>query len=151
MSAAAETSKDGSIHTLETVAACLILEAGGEKDIGMWAVMCIIKNRAKGSQSIAKWKTVVTKRSQFSCFNGRTTPSAIAIAKAHPKWDDAIKIVLAAQADFKDYTYGATHYHVCRGPSKVSPYWTATVYGGKNKKAEVTVVIGNHVFLKNVD
>lgn len=140
----------GDAVSIDTVAACLILEAGGEGDKGMWGVMCVIKNRAKGSDLPAHWKKVATKKQQFSCFNDGLK-GAIERARKHPKWDDAVKIVQSAMNPFTDYTYGATHYHVCTGPSRVTPYWTSPKFGGKNAKAIPTIVIGKHVFLKNVD
>ena len=131
----------------ETVAACLILEAGGEPAGGMEAVFGVIKNRAK-SDDIAKWHEVVLKPKQFCCFNSGTS-KAIVKAKEHPHWQKALSIV--KNNDGTDYARGATHYHVYRGRSKVTPYWTSPSLGGRNKKAIEVANIGNHVFLKNVD
>lgn len=134
----------------ETVAACLILEAGGEANPGMEAVMGVIKNRAKGSNDVAKWEAVVLKPKQFSCFNSTTT-AAIAKAKNHSKWNVALNIVRNYHNSTIDYSKGATHYHVWTGSSKARPFWTMPKYGGKNKKAVEACIIGNHVFLRNVD
>jgi hypothetical protein len=136
---------------VDTVAACLVLEAGGEGIYGMELVMSVIKNRSKGSEDPKNWFKVVTRPKQFSCFNGGVE-RAVAIAKKHPRFKYALDIVKRANFPHKkDNTNGATHYHVWRGDSKVEPYWTHPDYGGKNKKAIVTVVFQSHVFLKNVD
>lgn len=134
----------------EVVAACIIAEAGGEGTIGMYAVMAVIKNRSRGSVSPTSWYNVVTKKKQFSCFNNGIN-SVVAKAKTHDNWKTALNFVEAAKGNMVDPTKGATHYHVCTGPSKVSPYWTHPNFGGKNKKCIVTAVIGRHVFLSNVD
>jgi len=133
----------------ETVMACLILEAGGERPLGMDFVLHVIKNRSGGSKKIEDWYKVVTKKNQFSCFNDGID-AAVLRAKKHGKWLQASSIVDNIN-ESNDGTLGATHYHVFMGKSKVTPYWTHPKYGGVNKKAIVCREHGGHVFLKNVD
>lgn len=136
----------------EVVASCIVAEAGGEGYDGMYAVMCVIKTRAKGSTNINKYVDVVLKPAQFSIFNRLTTSQVHAKMKDHPKYAYALQLVHMAESDtLPDITGGSTHYHVYVGKNKVSPSWTAPSLGGSNKKALVMTKIGRHAFLKNVD
>jgi len=135
----------------DIIATTIIMEAGGEGFQGMKAVMCVIKNRSKGSDSVEDWKKVVLKRKQFSCFNNVSISSAIVLAKRHSKFNEALSLVEWAKQDADDITKGSTHYHVHQGKSRVTPYWTSPELGGKNKKAVIQGYIGNHVFLSSVD
>lgn len=51
----------------ELLASCLYLEAGGEGFMGMELVACVIQNRA--NRDGKPLSEVITKPSQFSCFN----------------------------------------------------------------------------------
>lgn len=121
------------------VAATLVMEAGGETDPNaMIGIYNVLKNRSlKSGDSMSE---EALKPSQFSCWNTGKVSKKIKSAQSHPKWDEAMKIVRSSP---KDITGGATHYHVFQGKRKVNPSW--------NRKAETTKIIGDHVFLKNVD
>lgn len=146
---------------LDILATTLIREAGGEKEANaMQAVMNILQTRAKIHKSSLVKEAL--KRKQFSCWNtvtvdGNAKEPLIVKAKKHPKWDKAVDLAkLGIDGKLSDVTKGATHYHVFQGPKKVTPDWTSTSLGGPQKEDPskepiVTVKIGNHAFLKNVD
>ena len=131
----------------EAVVACLVLEAGGEGTEGMQAINEVIQNRAKknGYYDQDKLKAlydVVVKPKQFSCFNAGVEP-AITKAKRHPRWNEAIEIMMAPTTNL---TGGARFYYANTGANKIkAPSWAKNIIkqGGK------TVQIGNHVFLYN--
>jgi len=146
------------ITNLDVIATTLIGEAGGEGEEGMHAVMNVIMNRVKSSNDPVKAAVAaVLKPKQFSMFNGYTLGNTdirdiINKAKQHPRWKIAQEIALKGLSlKLQDITDGATHYHVSRGKSKVTPKWTHPSVGGRNVQAVVTNTIGSHTFLKNVD
>jgi N-acetylmuramoyl-L-alanine amidase len=146
------------ITNLNVITATLIGEAGGEGERGMHAVMNVIANRSLGSKDFIKSAVAnVLKPKQFSMFNSYTTGGGriediIKKAKQHPKWEIAKKIALSGlNKTLPDITDGATHYHVFKGKSKVTPDWSHPSVGGKNSQAVVTNTIGSHTFLKNVN
>ena len=120
------------MHQVETVIACLVLEAGGEGTVGMEAVNEVIHNRAKNRQK--SLYQIVTAPKQFSCFNSGVT-AAIQRAKKHPKWNEAIRIL---KNKLTNHTMGADHYHTL----SVKPYW------GKDllKRGYRTITIKHHIF-----
>lgn len=129
------------------IAATLYLEARGEGERGMHAVLNVILNRANGDFS--KAKEVALKPKQFSAWNSISNPQqktidiyqnlrgkSTADAKA---FQVAIKLVSSAlQGNLKDITGGATFYF---NPKKVNPVWA--------KKMKRTIRIGNHDFYKD--
>jgi spore germination cell wall hydrolase CwlJ-like protein len=119
-----------SVSSSQIVAATLILEAGGEGNIGMQAVREVIANRAKNKTEMS----VCLARKQFSCWNNISPEDGIAKAKQHPLW--AVAVELAKNPVATNLTLGATHYHTL----KVSPNW-------KNSLTK-TVRIRNHIFYK---
>ena len=146
------------IRNVDVIAAALIGEAGGEGYEGMHAVMNVIVNRSKKSNDLVKSAVAnVLKPKQFSFFNKYTLGhedirNIIDKAKQHSKWNQATDIALKGlSGNLSDITGGATHYHVSRGKSKVTPKWSNPSFGGKNTQAVVTNTIGSHTFLKNVD
>lgn len=127
----------------QIVAACLIKEAGGEKDPvrAMTGVMNVIENRALHQPEY--FYRVVTVPLQFSCFNGvkNDTPEnflpQISEAAKHPRWADACHLVeLACLGQLKDITHGATHY--------LNPT-TATDKSWQHQLKDVTK-IGRHMY-----
>lgn len=98
----------------ETVAACLILEAASQGDIGMRGVMAVVRNRARGLPEL--FAPTVLRGRQFSAFNRITSgreslAQAIARAKRDRMWVWAVAIVDEAAAEsWSDPTNGATHY-----------------------------------------
>lgn len=139
----------------DVVAAVVIMESGGEGIVGMHAVVNVIQNRPGDMYSVVTKSAIVKPKSgksyrvwQFSCMVGKTEDQIVEEAKKHPRFSDAkVLVELAFVGGLKDITNGATHYHT----PQVKPYWTAISVGGKNKKAEITLKLGNHIFLKNVD
>ena len=129
------------LKKLETVVACLILEAGGERDPrAMPAVNEVIHNRAKrlpeyNTDKISALYKVVTARKQFSCFNSGVE-AGVERAKKHPKWGTAIKIL---QQPVTNYTNGADHYHVTK---MKTPYWVPDLL----RKGYTPQNIENHTF-----
>lgn len=120
----------------EIVAACLVLEAGGEVDGGMLAVMNVIQNRAKKKRMT--FMEVVLERKQFSCFNSGIKLAVIR-ARVHPKFENALFLVeRASQGRLSDITLGADHYYA---PKKCSPIWA--------KDMVETCVVGRHRFLRS--
>jgi spore germination cell wall hydrolase CwlJ-like protein len=102
------------LEELETVAACLILEAASEGDEGMRGVMSVIRNRAHGLPEL--FKPVVLKPMQFSALNGVTAgreelSHCVWRAKNDRMWSTAFSLVKEAQGEsWRDITGGATHY-----------------------------------------
>ena len=114
------------------VAAALILEAGGEGKPGMRAVREVIATRAVQSRSCES--SVVTKRLQFSAFNGISTNAAIAKASRHPKWNLALE--MSAQPARTSHAKGANHYCTL----DTFPKWA--------KGRTPVAVVKNHKFFK---
>lgn len=135
-------------HKTNTIAAVIILEAGGEGVNGMKAVAEVIYNRAVTVQGLALKKgkaveiidaqyAVVTAKKQFSCLNDMTPSQAIAKTSQHSSWIFAERIVLdTKKSAVSNLTSGANHY--CR--FDYYPKWR------DDKK--MTVRIGAHVFFK---
>lgn len=114
----------------EIVAATLILEAGGEYDEGsMEAVHEVLWNRAvrrntsPAIEALRKW--------QFSCWNDRTVESGVLKASKHPRWKEAVRIVLSPVTN---YVGKSDHYHTV----SVDPWW--------NDEMVFVKQIGNHLF-----
>jgi spore germination cell wall hydrolase CwlJ-like protein len=128
---------------IDTVTACIVLEAGGEGTKGMEAVNEVLTNRARaetGNDSFESKYKVATKPKQFSCFNNGID-TAIAAAKKHPKWNEAKKIV---ESPPTNHTSGARYYYANKGRNAIRPpNWAVTYL----KRGAKTVQIGNHIFL----
>lgn len=124
----------------ETIAACLILEAASQGDIGLRAVMAVIRNRARGVPEL--FEPTVLRDKQFSALNkvtaGRETlAQAINRAKRDRMWSKAVEIVDAAlHESWQDPTGGATHY--TRSAERTR--WTRSLAR--------TAVIGAHSFYR---
>jgi spore germination cell wall hydrolase CwlJ-like protein len=118
-----------------TVAACIILEAGGEGKIGMEAVNEVIQNRA-AAQHKSPYE-IVTAPKQFSCFNAGID-AAVAKAKAHPYWKEAVEI---AKSPITNHTHGARFYHAL----KSNPSWAPKLL----KHGAKVIIIGHHKFYYN--
>ncbi|NBP70464.1 MAG: cell wall hydrolase [Cytophagia bacterium] len=128
--------------TLDTVAACLVLEAGGEGTTGMQAINEVLNNRARyfyGNNALSSKAKVATAPKQFSCFNNGVD-TAIAAAKKHPKWQEAVSIVKNVPTN---YTNGARFYYANKGRNAIRPpKWTKEFL----RRGAKTVQIGNHLF-----
>ncbi len=127
---------------LDTVVACVVLEAGGEGTRGMQAINEVLTNRARyttGNDSLSSKYKVATQPKQFSCFN-KGIDTAIAIAKKHPKWAEAKKIVESVPTNI---TNGSRFYYANKGRNAIRlPSWGNTFL----KRGAKTVQIGNHLF-----
>ena len=127
----------------ETIAACLVLEAGGEGNAGMQAVMNVIQNRAGGNPS--NFYAQATRPAQFTSLSSSSTAGffkdyspLIAKARHSVSWKTAQKIVdVAFDGKLDDLTRGATHYYAAK---KCKPTWA--------EELDETVVIGAHRFMR---
>jgi len=128
------------------VAATLWMEARGEGEKGMQAVLNVIMNRAKGDFS--KAKSVALRPKQFEVWNSISNPEkktreiyqslhgkTTADAKA---FQTALRLTnQALTGKLSDITGGATFYF---NPKHANPSWA--------KKMKRTARIGNHDFYK---
>jgi spore germination cell wall hydrolase CwlJ-like protein len=125
---------------VETVAACLVLEAACQGMHGMRGVMAVIRNRSRGLPEL--FVHTVLRPKQFSSLNRVTTGQeslyrALRRAKKDQMWSDAVALVKEASGDeWSDPTYGATHFTRSGERNR----WT------KNLKR--TVTIASHSFYK---
>lgn len=126
----------------EVIAACLILEAGGEGERGMQAVMNVIANRAEGNPSEFYAQTIAPH--QFAGFGGarglffRDFTPLVERAKRSSSWPVAKALVEKAfRNELPDITGGATHFYAHKSGT---PVWA--------KAFKKSVVIGNHTFMK---
>jgi spore germination cell wall hydrolase CwlJ-like protein len=125
---------------LETVAACLVLEAASQGGEGMRGVMAVIRNRARGLPEL--FALVVLQRRQFSAFNRLTVghellAQAIQRARRDRMWERALALVEEARSEaWQDSTAGATHY--TRSIERTR--WT--------RRLVKTVTIGAHSFYR---
>lgn len=120
------------LRQLETVAACIILEAGGEGRVGMEAVNEVIHNRAR-MQKKSLYNIVMAPK-QFSAM-AIGADAAIKKAKNHKRWNEALNIV---KSPLTDHTHGATYYHTI----DINPYWGPKLI----KRGYKTLTIGHHLF-----
>jgi len=118
-------------------------EARGEPGGGMQAVLNVMVNRKRDPRFPSTLSGVATQPCQFSAFNdadpNRRKLEAVGEENRHYKK----AFVLAALAQINllpDITSGATYYHTTDMPR---PAYLAD--------AEVSAVIGNHVFYRNAD
>lgn len=124
----------------DTVAACLVLEAASQGDLGFRGVMAVIRNRSRGQPEL--FAPTVLRRKQFSSFNqvtaGRQSlAQVIDRAKRDRTWPRALAMVdLAVENAWWDPTVGATHYTL----SSERNHWT--------RKLKRTVIIGAHTFYR---
>ena len=113
---------------LDSALLCLTLnlyhEARGESILGQFAVVQVVRNRAKYDPD--KVCRVVFAPKQFSW--------TIAVPGDDPQQFDRLLNIAHLAWQSQDITYGATHYHKIT----VKPYWT--------HKMKKTVRIGNHQF-----
>lgn len=123
-----------SIRASDIRAATLILEAGGEYHVGsMEAVNEVILNRA-ARRKLSPDEVCLQPR-QFSCWNNITITRGLEIARAHPRFEEALKIVGSAKTD---HVAGADHYHAT---NIKEPRWARGMIR--------TRTIGRHTFYKS--
>ena len=125
----------------QILAACLVLEAADQDEIGMRAVASVIRNRAGGQGK--RILGVVKRPYAFSSLNSATTGKtggsgyAIHVRKASRDrlWSSALRIVDDMySASWRDVTYGADHYVRL----DIDPKWARSM--------SETAVIGRHRF-----
>lgn len=124
----------------QIVAACMVLEAGGEGQDGMQAVLNVMLNRAKGD--FGQLVPVTVKYGAFSCMasiwktNSPDYGPLLSRAQRQPgPFIDAMNLIaLMEQGQLQDNTHGATHYHA----DYVSPYWVSDMH--------YLTTIGHHYF-----
>lgn len=125
----------------QIVAACLVLEAADQGELGMRGVASVILNRANGQH--ARLMRVVKRPYAFTSLNaatnGRTGARGYAdhVQKASRDrlWKSALKIVDDLYSrGWQDITYGANHY----ARKDIKPAWTRSM--------DITTIIGSHAF-----
>ncbi len=127
-------------HEREVVAACLVLEAASQGDLGLRGVMAVIRNRSRALPEL--FAPTVLRRKQFSAMNSATSGQRplshlIERAKRDSTWPRALEIVDKASHDsWWDPTAGATHYTLSTERNR----WT--------RKLQRTVIIGAHSFYR---
>jgi len=121
-------------YTEKVIALTILGEARGEGKSGMYAVACVLKQRAvERKLGLAK---VCLQRKQFSCWNGGRDLNHLLKGKSAPY---AVKLArhLAAGGDLKrQYVNQANHYCTL----KTNPYWA--------KGIKPVKIIKNHKFYK---
>lgn len=119
----------------EIVAITILAEARGEGKSGMYAVACVISQRAKERKKSAA--QVCLQPFQFSCWN-KNDPQRPHLKKLLRHELAPYAMMLAKNIDNVDrkFVQYANHYHTKR----VKPYWSK----GKRPVA----AIGNHLFFK---
>jgi N-acetylmuramoyl-L-alanine amidase len=124
----------------EVLATCMVLEAGGEGQDGMQAVLNVILNRADGNLTRMMPETV--KYGAFSCMSSiwrveepDYSPLIRRAMNQPAVYEEALKLVaIMEQGLLTDNTGGATHYHA----DYVTPYWAASL--------RYITTIGSHLF-----
>ena len=125
----------------QIVAACLVLEAADQGEMGMRGVASVILNRADGNHS--KVMRVVKKPYAFSALNTATTgrtgskgfASHVQKASRDRLWRSALQIVDELYThNWRDVTQGADHYV----RTDIRPSWV--------KSMAKTTTIGSHAF-----
>ncbi|MEY4939941.1 MAG: hypothetical protein RIQ93_1676 [Verrucomicrobiota bacterium] len=125
----------------DMVAACLVLEAASQGDLGLRGVMSVIRNRSRALPEL--FAPTVLRPKQFSALNRFTSgqeawAQTLQRAQRDPTWRRAVAIVdEAARLDaWHDPTGGATHF--TRTDERV--YWT--------RRLAQTVTLGAHSFYR---
>ena len=132
----------------EIIAITLMGEARGEKQVGLYAVGCVIQQRSierKLTLAQVCLQNKVNKNGvrvwQFSCWNDKPYIETIKrLLKANTEQAKYAKMLARAMCKgwrlAQDFTGEANHYHA----NYVTPYWS--------KKFKPTKRIGNHIFYK---
>ena len=133
---------------IDVLARTLWGEARGEGDEGMKAVACVVMNRIKIAQENKDkywWGgtiiDVCQKPYQFSCwnYNDPNREKLLSVNDTDLYFATARRIAQRGLLGFlPDITEGATHYHT----AGISPYWT--------RKMNVSAMIGNHIFYREI-
>ena len=119
----------------ETIAMTILGEARGEGYAGMYAVACVIQQRAKERNKTPA--QICLQRKQFSCWNSndKNRPKLRGLLKTKEAyWAKQMAIHITKLNS--NYTKRANHYCTL----KAKPYWA------KNKTP--VIIIGNHKFFR---
>jgi spore germination cell wall hydrolase CwlJ-like protein len=128
------------LYNRQIVAACLVLEAGGEGPAGMQAVLNVILNRADGCLHRVMQETI--KYGAFSCmssiWNCRAPDYSPLLGRALNQpdpYNEALQLIATMERGLlPDNTGGATHYHT----HSIRPYWAS--------RMRYLITIGRHHF-----
>ena len=134
----------------EVIVMTILGEARGEKEIGMYAVACVIKERMDKRKACGI--AICTAWRQFSCWNpkdsDRRLRKLLNRSKEHLYAIKLAQAVTTKNGLDKRVTKNADHYCTL----KTNPYWSykTVVKGGKKIKVPIkpVKVIGNHKFFK---
>ena len=133
------TKKSADTHTPDflVLVYTILGEARGEGKKGMYAVACVIQQRAENRKITPA--QVCKQKKQFSIWNNVKNDRELRFLLKSPSAEYAKDLAIDIEIGKKLYqgvTKHADHYHTL----KVKPYWA------NNKKK--TVKIGNHIFYK---
>ena len=125
------------------LARAIFAEAAGELYSGKVAVGWVVRNRVESKKFPNTYWGVIFQRAQFSGVNSKLWKLTYDLKKMTPyqlsMWQDCLKIAQdVIEGRVSDPTNGSDHYY---NPSLVSLSWA--------KKMKLTVMIGNHLFLKS--
>lgn len=126
------------LHTSEKIIALTILgEARGEGKSGMYAVACVLRQRAINRKM--KVDEVCWQYKQFECWTGKGINDLAHLFDESKQMRYAIELARSLNRNIKfDRTYVNNADHYCT--LKTNPYWA------KGKKP--VKIIGNHKFFK---
>jgi len=119
----------------ETIAMTILGEARGESYVGMYAVACVIQQRAKDRNKTPA--QICLQRKQFSCWNSndKNKPKLRGLLKTKEAyWAKQMAIHITKLNS--NYTKQADHYCTL----KAKPYWA--------KGKTPVIIIGNHKFFR---
>jgi len=128
-------------HDARIVGMTIYGEARGEISEGKRAVGHVIHNRWRAGRYGRTHADVCQAPYQFECWNDGNC-NRNKMDNADDSYTQMAKRIIKGR-DGSDPTGGATHYHVNTPQVKADHPWS--------KHGQVTTVIGNHVFYKNVD
>lgn len=127
-------------HNIEWSARIAWGEARGEPDGGMHAVLNVMANRKRDKRFPASLASVARQPCQFSAYNSDdpNRKKLQRVRQGDPAFDRATRLAALAQMGLLwDITDGATYYHS-----------TEIDRPAYLEGAEVTTVIGKHIFYK---
>ena len=97
----------GTTNPTRIVALTLLAEARGEGAVGMYAVGCVIRNRAR--ERHISMAAVCLQPKQFSCWNAGHIPDSLLNSKeGELAWKMAKRLMDGTGIDI---THGSNHYH----------------------------------------
>ena len=126
---------EGAYTQNEVVAITILAEARGEGETGMYAVACVIAQRALERKKTPK--AICLQKWQFSCWNANDPQrNRLGRLLKTPQAAYALRLAKHITEIDRSFTGNANHYHT----KSVKPYWS------KGKKP--VKVLGNHLFFR---